>query len=43
MLKAYERHMRVKPNKIIMFRDGVSEGQFQQVTTLVSSTKTLNL
>ena len=39
MLKAYHSHMRVKPHKTIMFRDGVSEGQFQQVPTLFSSTQ----
>lgn len=31
LLKQFYRHMKVKPRKIIMFRDGVSEGQFQQV------------
>ena len=39
MLKAYHSHMRVKPHKTIMFRDGVSEDQFQQVPTLFSSTQ----
>ena len=39
MLKAFYRHSRVKPTKIIMFRDGVSEGQFQQVHTLFSFTE----
>ena len=37
MLKSYHSHMRVKPHKNIMFRDGVSEDQFQHVSTLISS------
>ena len=39
MLKAFYRHLRAKPKKIIMFRRGVSEGQFQQVPTFFSFTR----
>ncbi|KAL8513044.1 hypothetical protein ACS0TY_019287 [Phlomoides rotata] len=31
LLKAYVEHNKVKPTKIIVFRDGVSEGQFDMV------------
>ena len=41
MLKAFYRHLRVKPKKVIMFRDGVSEGQFQEVTVLFSFARDL--
>ena len=30
-IKVFERNMKVKPEKIIMFRDGVSEGQYAHV------------
>ena len=35
LLKQFYRNLRVKPKKIIMFRDGVSEGQFQQVSIFI--------
>lgn len=31
LLKQFYRATKSKPHKIIMYRDGVSEGQFQQV------------
>ncbi|GFQ05616.1 protein argonaute 2 [Phtheirospermum japonicum] len=31
LVNAYERLNRIKPNKIVLFRDGVSEGQFEMV------------
>ena len=34
--KIFYKHLRLKPKKITIFRDGVSEGQFQQLTALLS-------
>ena len=34
--KKFYKHLRVKPKKIIKFHYGVSEGQFQQLTALLS-------
>ena len=39
MLNTFHKHLRVKPKKIIMFRNGVSEGQFQKVAALFSFTR----
>ena len=34
LLIQFYKSTRFKPNKIIFYRDGVSEGQFQQVSTV---------
>ena len=37
LLKQFYRALGKKPSKIVMFRDGVSEGQFQQVQNMFYS------